>query len=276
MKIICLSILYNKFSILEKSLNKFFSQCKHKEIKHFIIDNNYPLENNSNQISKLSEKLDIEYINFNRNLGLFNTIDYFCQKESDDTLIIVNESNSYVNDYGFDEALVMSYNVLKKPDDEIVISIDNDNSNNLKILEKNGILYSIENDGIQKDGSFLKGYPYSGINIASSYFLKEVNAMIRNKYYGDPYRDFIRKNRVGYILKSHKEISDFFYDQEDEIYKIYKMIVLYLDYKKSFEDYLKLHNENIEYTTMLISMLYKMNPEIIKYIKYDKDNLNKI
>lgn len=276
MKIICLSILYNKFSILEQSLNRFYSQCKDHRVKHYIVDNNYPLENNSDEIKKISQKLDIEYINFNRNLGLFNTIEHFCQQEADDTLIMVNESNSYVNDYGFDEALIKSYKILKEKDNEIVISINNDNCSDLKILEKEGISYSIENDGIKKDGSFLKGYPYSGINIASSYFLKEVNAMIRNKYYGDPYRDFMKKNRIGYILKSHSEISDFYYDQEDEIYKIYKMIVLYLDYKKSFEDYLKLHNENVEYTTMLTSTLYKMNPEIIKYMKYNKDNLNKL
>ena len=189
---------------------------------------------------------------------------------------MINETNSYVLDYGFDSALINSYYCLKNDDDEIVVSISNDNCDNLKILEKNGILYSIENDGVKKDGSFLKGYPYSGINIASVGFLKEVNTMIRNKYYGDPYRDFMEENRVGYILRTHKEISDYYYDQEDEVYKIYKMIVLYLNYKKSFEEYLVMHNENIEYTTMMVSMLNKMNKKIIEHIKYKKNNFDKL
>ena len=54
------------------------------------------------------------------------------------------------------------------------------------------------------------------------------------------------------------------------------MIVIYLDYKKSFEDYVKIHNENIEYTTLFLSALNNISPKIIDYIKYKKDNLNKI
>jgi hypothetical protein len=54
------------------------------------------------------------------------------------------------------------------------------------------------------------------------------------------------------------------------------MIVLYLDYKKSFEDYIKVHNDNPEYTIMFLSELNRINYKIIDYIKYKKNNLNKL
>jgi hypothetical protein len=276
LKTICLSIIYNKFDIIEKSLDRFYELNTYNIDEHIIVDNIYPLDANSKKIKSLADKLNVKYFSNNKNLGLFTTIEHFCQQEDHDTLFMINESNNYVLDKGFDEALIKAYIELKQEDNEIVVSLGNKNNDELDILNKNGVLYSIENNGEKKVGKELKGYPYAGINVAGCGFLKEVILKSKNKYYGDPYKDFIQKDRIGYILRSHNEISDYFYEEEDEIYRIYKMIVLYLDYKKSFEDYIKVHNDNPEYTIMFLSELNRINYKIIDYIKYKKNNLNKL
>lgn len=278
MKVVCLSIVYNKFDITQKALTRFYELLTYPIDKHYLFNNFYPFEDNQEEkLKDLASQLKIEYVSKNKNLGLFSTIDYFCQQEENETLFIINEANSYVLDKGFDSALINAYQELKEKNNEISFSLGNKNNENvLDIFNKNGVQYSIENNGEKKFGREPKGFPYGGVNIASCGFLKEVANLSRNKYYGDPYKDFIRKNRVGYILRSHKEVSDYFYDLEDEVYRIYKMIVIYLDYKKSFEDYVKIHNENIEYTTLFLSALNNISPKIIDYIKYKKDNLNKI
>jgi hypothetical protein len=69
-----------------------------------------------------------------------------------------------------------------------------------------------------------------------------------------------------YILRSHREISHNFYKDEDIEYKLYKMLTIFVKYKKTFEEFLILKENNIEYIYMLISVL---NKRILKYIGYE-------
>jgi hypothetical protein len=264
-KLTVATIAYNKFSILEKSLNSFIEKSKIKDKRHILIDNIYPY-GNSKKLNDFCIQNNIEYKNYDKNIGLFNSMDEIQKECNEDDYIILHEGNNIILDYGFDEALINSYDVLKEKDIDLLISLSNEFSDSLKIFEKDNIKYSVENDGDKKQTSKPKGFPYGGINLIRKNELIKIANYFKNIFFGDPYINYTRDNRIVYILRSHREFSHAYYNEENIEYKMYKMITVLLGYKKPFEDFLKLCDENMEYIYMMIN---RLDRKIWEYIGYN-------
>jgi hypothetical protein len=259
MNLFCGTIAYNKFSILEKSIINFIEKSKIKNKTHYVIDNNYPY-GDSKKLEKLCNDFNIKYLNFNKNLGLFNSmyeIQNLCQEQD---YIILHEGNNLILDDGFDEALIDAYNIFAydHKDEIYYLCLENEFSNELQKLQKNNINYSIIQD------KKLIGFPYSGTNICKKEKLKVFLSNYNNIYFDDPYLNSnIKKD--AYILRDYKEISHYFLKEEDIEYKMYKMITVFLKYSKSFDEFLKLYNEKTEYVYMMIN---KIDKKVLNYIGY--------
>lgn len=264
-KIIVATIAYNKFSILEKSINSLIEQSKIKDKRHIVIDNLFPY-GNSEKLKQYCLQNNIEYKNYDKNIGLFNAM-FEIQKECDEEdYIILHEGNNLILDYGFDEALINAYDYFENEEQDILVSLSNEFSETLKIFDKNNIQYSIENDGDKKQTPKPKGFPYGGINLIKKKFLSKVAFRFKDVLFDDPYITYSRNNRIVYILRTHREFSHAFYNEENIEYKIYKMITIFLHYKKSFENFLKLCDYNTEYVHMMIN---KLDKDVWNYIGYN-------
>lgn len=259
MNLFCGTIAYNKFSILERSINNFVEKSKIKNKTHYVIDNNYPF-GDSKKLEKLCNDLNIKYLNFNKNIGLFNAMNQIQNLCQDNDYIILHEGNNIILDDAFDERLVEMYDVFNNNDKDKIyyLCLENEFSNELVKLNKSNINYSIIED------KKLIGFPYSGTNICKKEKLKIFINNYNDVYFDDPYLNSSIKKDV-YVLRDCKEISHFFIKEEDIEYKMYKMITAFLKYSKSFDDFLKIYNEQSEYVYMMIN---KIDKKVLNYIGY--------
>lgn len=259
------TIAYNKFSILEQSLLSLIENSTYKNKKHILIDNLYPNEN-PDKLKDFCLKNNIEYLCFNKNIGLFNAMYEIQELYNEDDYIILHEGNNLILDKGFDEAMIETYEELKDDNLDVLVTLSNEFSYNLKKIKKNNIIYSIENDGDKSVTNKPKGFPFGGTNLTNKRTIKRASTFYKDVYFFDPYITYPREQRMVYILRSHREISHNFYKDEDIEYKLYKMLTIFVKYKKTFEEFLILKENNIEYIYMLISVL---NKRILKYIGYE-------
>ena len=265
MNLYTMTIAFNKFFILEQSLLNLLKNSNYKNRKHLLINNLYPGEN-PEELKSFCLKNNIEYLCFNKNIGLFNAMFETQNLYKEDDYIILHEGNNLILDYDFDTAMIKAYEELKDTSQDILVTLSNEFSHTLKKFERNSILYSIENDGEKSVTSKPKGFPYGGTNLAKKSFIKKFSSFYKDINFYDPYISYPRENRQVYILRSHMEFSHAFYKDENMDYKIYKMLVIFVNYKKTFEEFLELKKENIEYIYFLVNAL---DEKILKYIGYD-------
>ena len=102
MNIYILTVLYGPVFFLEKSLPHNYSILKNEGItfKHYLIDNNFPLEKNKDRIKELCTEYEIEYINLNKNIGMIGAHNYFAQEIQRDGILLNLEADAFLNSQG--------------------------------------------------------------------------------------------------------------------------------------------------------------------------------
>lgn len=246
MKIHVISLVYGVPLMIKKSLEEYLLKSTLKDFKHYILNNQYPL-NSEEENMELDEYIeDNGYIlieNY-RNLGIQGGVNrlFEAAKPEDDDILIFYGTDSFPDNVGFDEALV---------------KIHEDSS--VFMANINNPLYSFMNDKT-KNRYFFKDEIINNLNVWTSERPPELTSvasarwkhikLLGSNFLGDSFcgemtcqdvvKDYVSQNNLKYavlvdyydnpVIKK-KYTCKCYFDYVSENYKGGKNI--------RFEDYLK-------------------------------------
>lgn len=239
---ITLTVCYNNYSVLEKSIDRYYEFCYYKPDIHFLVDNEYPLNKSrvKEVLKKISNKYGCVILEPNLNLGIKDGSNWALDHLSlqDEDKIILYDSNAYPLTKHFDKALI---DLLENNKDVVGACLTRKNINDLeKIKDKYTNYYYYE------DTDYFFG---SSVGIFNYFIHKQFkfDMDLFNKYYGDVvnvHQAKLKKRaqkmnkRVLFLSDFHEDLN-FYRVQEDIDYVNYKKIVGLLSYKDfSLEDYI--------------------------------------
>jgi hypothetical protein len=227
--IITLTVCYNNFTVIEKSIDRYYELCYYKPDIHFILDNEYPLNKDrlKETLKKISHKYDCLILEPNKNLGIKNGTNWALDQISlsDNDKIIIYDSNAYPITKHFDKALI---DVLENNEDIVGVCLTGGSSytNNLeKLYDKYSKHYYFS------ENNFNMG---SSIGVFNYYIHKQLKYDIDlyNNYYGDAInlpdsklKKLLKKiDKKMIFLSDYNENLKFYFNQEDKEYINYKII----------------------------------------------------
>ena len=180
MNLYLFTVLYGPTDFLEKSLQHNYSLFKKEKInfKHYLLDNNFPLENSKNEkekVQKICNEYNIEYLNYNKNFGMIGSQEFFVNQIQKQGILFNLEYDSFIKNENVLENIIK----LHSSDLPNLIYLNTDYLNDypkefFKINDVN--LFELElKDQYKKEWSWVQSF---SINIENS---KKINSILLEK-----------------------------------------------------------------------------------------------
>lgn len=261
-KLVIYTNLYNNYTTIQKSIESLYKNLHIKPYKHFIFDNNYPLNKDQNKvdIKILCEQLNflygynLVYHDFHENKGMSYTFYYFFNKIvpslnlSDSDVMFFHDSNEIFLSEGFD---VDAFKLTENPKNAIITMNYSPgfNTHNLEINEENGVkFFSYDSDFFKNNENTMTGALFHTVGSRRWYeSLEEKEPFMYN--YSEKYLEF--SLCLGEIFKKYDryricKMVDHYYDPysaatefEDKKYVLYKHYIRNSANGLTFEEFLE-------------------------------------
>jgi hypothetical protein len=231
MNLYIFTVLYGPIEFLEKSLKHNYNLFKKENIKfkHYLLDNNFPLENSDydkQKIKSICNQYNIIYLNVQKNLGMIGSQDFFAQEIEKEGILFNLEYDSYLKN----EDTLLNITKLHKNKVSNLIYLNtnylNDypknifNINNVKLFE-----LELKND-YKKEWSWLQSF---SINIKESLKINKILLEKKDNYDIPGESSSVLKNNNIPML-----VMNDFYDDMDQFrysnyieYQYYKSLIYY-------------------------------------------------
>lgn len=231
MNFFVLTVLYGPIFFLQQSLEHNYSIFKKEKIKfkHYLLDNNFPLENSHNEKQKikyLCDQYNIEYLNYNKNLGMIGSQKFFAEEIQKQGILFNLEYDSFIKSEGL-------LNNIKKLHQKDLYNLIYLNTNYLNDYPKNLFkindisLFELELKGsYKKEWSWVQSF---SINIENS---KKINSILLEKEdnYDVPGESssILKKNKLPMLVMNdfYDDMDIFRYSNYVE-YQYYKSLIYY-------------------------------------------------
>lgn len=294
MDINIITIHYHPLSFLKESLKNNYEIFKKEKVnfKHYLIDNNYPLENQKEKVKNICEQYNITYLNHGTNLGMIKSKNYFHETIKPRDIIFTLESDAYLLN---ENTLTNIYQIHKNNDVGNVTYLNNKNLNkyNKEIFEINEVkVFKLDITHID--------YTWIQCCFYNSNFLKKIQQIIdkdnRNNYDfpGEKNEEMKKENIPFLIINDINEDMEKYRYQNYFEYEYYKAFAYYWSkFEKqyenlTFEDFIKNYDYYLEMEDKFYGCYKNFKERAIHYvikpnfcfektkIKFNKINLNDI
>lgn len=218
---------YHPLSFLEETLENNYKIFKKEKVKfkHYLLDNNFPLEKQKEKIKKICEDYNIHYMNAGKNLGSMSGYKFFNEEVKVKDIFINLESDVYL----LTENLLTNIEKLNQKNNiKNLIYLNNKNLNDhekniFKINEINLFELNTENSNHTWVQCFF--YNENGISELKKILLKDK----RESYDvpGEKNHEFKKENAPILILNDFYEDMERYRFQNYFEYEYYKSFVYY-------------------------------------------------
>lgn len=287
MNLCILTVFYGPLSFLKESLEHNYSIFKNENIsfKHYLIDNNFPLESSpqhKEELRNLCQEYGIVYINVGKNMGMIASHDYFAKEIEKDGIIFNLEADAFLVSQKPLETIISLHSSVNQKG---LIYFNNEKLNTYpkKIFKVNGIeVFELILEGdYNHDWSWVQSF---SINIRESLEVNKILLEAHDNYDVPGEKSISLKNSGRPILVINNSFEDMMrlrYSNYME-YQFYKAFIYFYAKKTnkfkglSFENFIKNYDQYLytEYfVEFLISYDLNKNDKILYYFSKTKNRI---
>jgi hypothetical protein len=280
MNLYVLTVLYGPIDFLEKSLEHNYNLFKKENIKfkHYLLDNNFPLENSNHdkqKIKNICNKYNIFYLNTGKNLGMIGSQNFFAQEIQKEGILFNLEYDSYIKSNDLLKNIIKLHQT--NISNLVYLNTDYLNDYDKKIFSINDTnLFELElKNDYKKEWQWVQSF---SVNIELSLKINEILLQKKDNYDVPGESSSILKSKGFPML-----VMNDFYDNMNQFryanyleYQYYKALIYHWSkidenlsgltfefFLKNYDYYLYLH-----YFVHFINHLnydLEINPKLIKY-----------
>ena len=273
------TVFYGPIQFLEQSLKYNYQLLKKEKIdfKHYLLDNNFPLENNTEhkeKIKQICSSYNIEYLNVNKNLGMIGSHLFFTDEIQKNGILFSLEGDAFLKTEGILSNIFKLHST--KLNNLIYLNTDYLHDYPKKIFEINDInLFELDLvDNYKQDWSWVQSF---SIDIEVS---KKINTLLLKEKdnYDVPGESssVLKNNKLSMLV-----MNDFFDDMDFFRYSNY---IEYLYYKSLIYFWSKIDvnlvNLNFEFFIKhydyYLNLFYfdEFSKDLLQNSKLDKTKIN--